>query len=110
MYPNVDAGIPSTSSWAHTHHIPASRTTGSMMTLSLNALYNADCLALLERVSNESATLVYLDPPWYSSLEQSHFVLNSTRPLKSTKPKASGQKADTSFDEYLDWMTQSLQQ
>lgn len=29
-----------------------------------NTLFNADCLAVLERMDSEQVTLAYLDPPW----------------------------------------------
>lgn len=31
---------------------------------SVNTLFNADCLAVLERMDSEQVTLAYLDPPW----------------------------------------------
>src|SRR5688572_1279064 len=31
-----------------------------------NAVYCADCVKLLERIRDEGATLIYLDPPFYS--------------------------------------------
>lgn len=38
------------------------------MSIQANALYKADCLALLERIESERVQLVYLDPPWATSL------------------------------------------
>ena len=40
------------------------------MTISPNALYHVHCLDLMERIQSESATVIYLDPPWYP-VEQS---------------------------------------
>jgi len=31
-----------------------------------NALYHADCLTLLERINDDMARTIYLDPPWFS--------------------------------------------
>lgn len=35
------------------------------MGITANAVYRADALSLLERLEQEVATLIYLDPPWY---------------------------------------------
>ncbi|MFH0958860.1 MAG: site-specific DNA-methyltransferase [Pseudomonadota bacterium] len=37
------------------------------MKIQTNALYQAEAISLLERIDSEVASLVYLDPPWFST-------------------------------------------
>lgn len=48
------------------------------MNLTKNAVFACDALTLLERIPSESATLVYLDPPWGMELEREHSYSKSS--------------------------------
>lgn len=70
----------------------------SIMQISPNAIYQADCLSLLERLENNSAKLVYLDPPFFTG--NNGFILESEN----------HQNREVDFDGYLDWLSQILSQ
>ena len=76
------------------------------MSITANALYKADCLMLLERLDPECATLVYLDPPWYTNLNW-EFRANENNTSKKEKTRNSKDN-DTLFGEYIDWLSQVL--
>jgi DNA modification methylase len=76
------------------------------MSITPNALYKADCLELLERMDNECAALVYLDPPWYSHLDWKLSAKGGSAPKRA---KANSPKDDALFDEYVDWLSRVLQ-
>ena len=67
------------------------------MQISPNALYQADCLSLLERLESDSAKLVYLDPPFF--IGDATFVL-----------EGNNQNREVDFDGYLDWLSQIINQ
>lgn len=67
------------------------------MQISPNAIYQADCLTLLERVESNSAKLVYLDPPFFT--EKDTFIIEGDQV-----------KQEIDFDEYLDWLSQVISQ
>jgi DNA modification methylase len=63
------------------------------MSIQPNALYQTDCLALLERIPDEQINLVYLDPPWFSDeFTDTHAPLNE------------------SFQQYLNFLSRVFQQ
>jgi len=67
-----------------------------------NALFNADCLAFLERIDDDCAALVYLDPPWPAR----GFVLQDG----GKDGGVSVRDQDKGLpDQYLAWLSQLLQ-
>ena len=68
------------------------------MALTPNALFQADCLALLERLEAERVTLAYLDPPWFSE------ALSDLGPAHNPEPE------DAALGRYLNFIGDVLQQ
>jgi hypothetical protein len=67
-----------------------------METIPVNAVYQADCLALLERVQTGQVTLAYVDAPWEPESEQDQ------------KPESAIESE--SLQEYLMFLSHVLQQ
>src|SRR5215203_1414598 len=67
-----------------------------METIPVNAVYQADCLALLERVQTGQVTLAYVDAPWEPESEQDQ---KPESPIESE-----------SLQEYLMFLSHVLQQ
>lgn len=65
-----------------------------MMAIQPNALYQADCFALLERLDNESVSLVYIDPPRFDETD-------------ATDPQLS---FDVGFQQHLEFLSRVFQQ
>lgn len=63
-----------------------------------NVIFQSDCLTLLERLTSDSATLVYIDPPFFTS---NHFFNQNQSNEKDNL---------ANFDEYLDWLSKVLNQ
>jgi adenine-specific DNA-methyltransferase len=70
----------------------------SNIEITPNAIYKSDCLVLLERLSSNSAMLVYLDPPFF------------TEPSFLPKKRVSEKSGRAEFDNYLDWLSKVLSQ
>lgn len=74
------------------------------MKIEPNALYAADCLALLERVHSGRVALVYLDPPWYIPPDTLCDV--SWSPLQADNTT----ETTVTFRDYLAFLSKVLQQ
>lgn len=66
------------------------------MSITTNAIYQADCLELLERITAETASLIYIDPPRYS-------------PESEVSKDKSG-NTNEGFRQYLNFLSQIVQQ
>lgn len=66
------------------------------MSITTNAIYQADCLELLERITAETTSLVYIDPPRYS-------------PESELSKDKSGNNNE-GFRQYLIFLSQIVQQ
>ena len=66
------------------------------MNLETNSLFACDALILLERLPNESVTLVYLDPPWNTSLD-SKLNTDSYSRLNAAKSRESSEEQYTLY-------------
>lgn len=66
------------------------------MLITPNALFQCDCLDLLERMDTEQVDIAYLDPPWFIEDKFHH--------------KGGEISNDDAFQEYLDFISKSLQQ
>lgn len=81
------------------------------MSITPNALCHSDCLALLERTENEKASLVYLDPPWYTDEGNEGGIWHEAQTSASkTSKQEQALVAEARFQTYLDFLSKVLQQ
>lgn len=81
------------------------------MPISPNVLFHSDCITLFERTSSEVASLVYLDPPWYSDegFEGGFWHENNDSKVKKSKQGWKLEK-EAHFQDYLSFLSKVLQQ
>ncbi len=78
------------------------------MNIPINGVYQSDCLALLERIESEQATVAYLDVPAYPTIEL------PSRFSKNEDPEEVLKKAEYEYQEglseYLSFLSKVFQQ
>lgn len=81
------------------------------MQITPSSLFHSDCLALFERTASETASLVYLDPPWHTDegYEGSFGYEKQKGAVKKSKEERA-LEAEARFQEYLDFLSRVLQQ
>lgn len=74
--------------------------------ISANSLFLCDCMALLERLPHDLATIVYLDPPW----DTSNSAWSPGGNPVEKKKRLKGSQGGTLSREYASWLARVLQQ
>ncbi len=81
------------------------------MAIIPNSLFHSDCFALLERTANGTASLVYLDPPWFmDEVNESGFGSEGQANSVKKSKQEHALEVEARFQEYLEFLSKVLQQ